>query len=328
MEATVADWERRLVDEALMDLAEDASVPAITSRAPGLRKAYRRCAQITAQNSRTFYFASKLLPSPKRQAIGALYAFCRSTDDIVDRATGDPIRALEAWRRRALCDEPPERDLVVAAWADTRRRHHIPTAYAERLVRGVAQDLTKTRYADFGELVEYCYGVASTVGLMAMHVIGFDTPAAVPYAVKLGVALQLTNILRDVAEDWDRDRLYLPGNELAAFGLTEAHVRNGGVDERWRAFLRFQIDRNRRLYAEAWPGIALLHRDGQFAVAAAADLYAGILDDIERHNYDVFSRRARVTKWGKLRRLPGTWQRLRRLPSDPQAALDTSAWGP
>lgn len=144
-----------------------------------------------------------------------------------------------------------------------------------------------------------------------MHIIGFSGAEAVPYAVKLGVALQITNILRDVGEDWRAGRVYLPLDELAAYGLTESDLAAGRVDGRWRAFMRFQIDRNRRLYAEAWPGIALLGKDGRLAVAAAGELYRAILDDIEAHDYDVFNRRAHVSAWGKLCRLPGIWWRNR-----------------
>lgn len=176
---------------------------------------------------------------------------------------------------------------------------------------GVACDLNVVRYANFEHLAEYCYCVASTVGLMAMHIIGFEGPRAISYAVKLGVALQLTNILRDIGEDWAAGRLYLPQDELAAYDLDEMFLDAGVVDDRWRAFMAFQIERNRRLYDEAMPGIALLDADGRFAIASAADLYRGILDDIETHDYDVFSRRAHLSTWGKLRRLPGIWWRAR-----------------
>jgi phytoene synthase len=144
-----------------------------------------------------------------------------------------------------------------------------------------------------------------------MHIIGGTDPAAVPYAVKSGVALQVTNILRDVREDWQRGRLYLPLDELAAYGLTENDIAAGQVDDRWRALMRFQIARARRLYAEAWPGIVWLNPDGRLAVAAATELYSAILRDIETHDYDVFNRRAYLNTWGKLRRLPGIWWRAR-----------------
>jgi phytoene synthase len=195
------------------------------------------------------------------------------------------------------------------AWADTRATYSIPQRYAEQLLDGVASDLTKTRYANFTELTNYCYNVASTVGLMAMHIIGYESDEAIPYAVKLGVALQLTNILRDVAEDWENGRLYLLQDELTTFSLTEADIKAGIVDDRWREFMKFQITRIRQLYTDALPGITLLNKNGRFAIAAAAELYQAILNDIENHDYDIFSRRAYITKWEKLRRLPGIFIR-------------------
>lgn len=247
----------------------------------------------------------------KRQAERALYAFCRISDDLVDQQDGDPLARLEAWRERALIAYPSADDPVALAWADTLARFRVPIRYAHQLIDGVSKDIQVKRYPTFDTLAEYAYGVASTVGLMSMHIVGFAGPEAIPYAIKLGVALQLTNILRDVREDWERGRLYLPQDELAIFGLDEQDIAAGKVDRRWRHFIQFQIDRNRRLYAEAMPGIAMLHPEGRFAIAAAAELYRAILNDIEAHRYDVFTRRAHVTRWGKLRRLPGIWWRAR-----------------
>jgi 15-cis-phytoene synthase len=144
-----------------------------------------------------------------------------------------------------------------------------------------------------------------------MHIIGFAGEQAIPYAIELGVALQITNILRDIGEDWGAGRVYLPMDELTAYGLTEADLDRRQMDDRWCAFMHFQIERNRRLYAEARPGIALLNRDGRFAVGAASELYSAILNDIEENDYDVFSHRAHVSAWGKVRRLPGIWWRNR-----------------
>ena len=146
-----------------------------------------------------------------------------------------------------------------------------------------------------------------------MYIIGFSGVEAIPFALKLGVALQLTNILRDVGEDWRAGRLYLPQEDLGRFGLSEGDIEAGTVDDRWRAFMRFQIARTRQLYEEAWPGIALLHADGRFAIGAAAELYRAILSDIEANDYDVFSRRAHITAWGKLKRLPAIWWRSKKL---------------
>lgn len=278
-----------------------------------LRRAYAYCDAVTRRHSRTFWTASRFLPTDKRDAMRSLYAFCRRADDIVDGADPDAAGALVRWRERTSVFNPPADDLIAVAWADTRARFRVPQRYAEQLIEGVGRDLHQRRYGTFTELAAYAYGVASTVGLMTMYIIGFSGDEALPYAIKLGVALQLTNILRDVHEDWLANRIYLPLDELVAYGLTQTDLVAGRVDERWRAFMRFQIARTRRLYAEAWPGIALLHRDGRFAVAAAADLYRAILDDIEAHNYDVFQRRACVSTWGKLRRLPGIWWRAHTL---------------
>jgi phytoene synthase len=329
---SVAPWEERLLDLAYQPLASadkrhprDEPAP-IAADARTLADAYAHSAALTQRHSKTFYLASGLLPAGMRPAVRALYAFCRVSDDLVDVNTVDRLgdvergvvrrrlERLEAWRRRALSDHPPDDDPVALAWADTRARYRIPVGYAHQLLDSVAQDLRVTRYTTFDDLAEYAYGVASTVGLMVMHIIGFKGEEAVPSAVKLGVALQLTNILRDVGEDWRKGRLYLPLDELNAFGLSETDVAKGmegNVGHRWRALMRFQIARNCRLYAEALPGIAMLHPDGRFAIAAAAELYRAILDDVEAHDYDVFARRSYVSWWGKLRRLPGIWWRTR-----------------
>ncbi len=298
-------WERRLVDRAY-DGVNNAWVRAcLPADRTLLERAYARSDALTRLHSRTFYLASGLLPRAKRRAVRALYAFCRTTDDLVDRVQGNARVALDAWRRKALGDCAHTEDLNLLAWLDTQQAYGIPGAFAEQLIDGIARDLIETRYTTFDQLTSYCYGVASTVGLMAMYIIGFRGPEAIPYAVKLGVALQLTNILRDVGEDWRLGRLYLPQDELAAFGLTEGDLEAGRVDGRWRAFMRFQIERVRRLYAESLPGVAMLHRDGRLAIAAAAELYRAILDDIEAHDMDVFRRRAHVSTHGKLLRLPG-----------------------
>ncbi len=310
---SASSWEQRLLALAYEPLQEREGHAPLSADAQTLRRAYAHCSALTKEHSKTFYLASGLLPPDKRQAVRALYAFCRVSDDLVDREENNAQARLEQWRHRALEPNPPSEDPVALAWADTRARYQIPARYAAQLIDGVAQDLRVKRYDTFADLARYAYGVASTVGLMSMHIIGFAGTAAILYAVRLGVALQLTNILRDVGEDWRAGRLYLPQDELAEFGLSDEDIAAGRVDDRWRAFLRKQIARNRRLYAEAMPGIACLHRDGRFAITAAADLYRAILNDIEAHGGDVFRRRAHVSAWGKLRRLPGIWWRARRV---------------
>ncbi|MEJ5311560.1 MAG: squalene/phytoene synthase family protein [Anaerolineae bacterium] len=307
-----APWEQRLLDWAYQGLRDPVGQECPAIEATTLARAYAACDAITREHSRTFYLASGLLPPVKRRAARALYAFCRISDDLVDRGDGNGTAALEAWRRQVSGKAPPGDNPVVLAWCDTQVRYGIPSLYAEQLLDGVQQDLTQQRYATFDDLSAYCYGVASTVGLMAMHIIGFAGPEAIPYAVRLGVALQLTNILRDVGEDWRAGRLYLPQQELADCGLTEADIAARRVDERWQRFMRFQIERVRRLYAESLPGVRMLHGDGRFAIRAAAELYAAILEDIEAHAMDVFHRRAYIGAWGKLRRLPGIWRRAQR----------------
>jgi phytoene synthase len=305
-------WERNLLPLAYE--AEHqvwATAPLHICDRVLLDRSYAYCDSLTSDHSRTFYMATGLLPPVKRRAMRALYAFCRLSDDIVDCSRENVEISLAAWRRKALAPAPPPGDLVAVAWADTRFRYHIPQRYAEQLIAGVGRDLCQKRYRTFEDMVRYAYGVASTVGLMSMHIIGFAGEQAIPYAIKLGVALQITNILRDIGEDWRSGRLYLPLDELAAYGLSEADLDRGQLDHRWRSFMRFQIERNRRLYAEANPGIALLNRDGRFAVAAASELYCAILGDIEAHDYDVFNRRAHVNAWGKARRLPQIWWRNR-----------------
>ncbi|MBN1580605.1 MAG: squalene/phytoene synthase family protein [Anaerolineae bacterium] len=311
MTTPIASWENRLFALAHEPLHRHIDYGPIKIDREILERAYARSAEITKENSKTFYLASALLPAAKRRAMRAHYAFCRTTDDIVDRATGDPTAELETWRDRTLDTQAEIDNPIVPAWRDTLARYRIPSQYAHQLIDGVAKDLSVKRYASFDELSEYAYGVASTVGLISMHIVGFQGVEAIPYAIKLGVALQLTNILRDIKEDWDAGRLYLPQDELSAFDLSEADIARGQVDDRWRAFMRFQIERNRRLYQEAVPGIALLHRDGRFAIAAAAELYRAILADIEARDYNVFAGRAFVSRWGKLRRLPGIWWRAR-----------------
>jgi phytoene synthase len=279
-----------------------------------LAKAYELCGRVAAHHSKSFYMASGLLPEEKRSAVRALYAFCRTVDDIVDEGTqiGREVE-LDYWRHQVQGSvHPRPDDLVGQAWNDTRSRYHIPAHYALQLIDGVARDLQQTRYHSFDDLATYCYGVASTVGLMSMYIVGFKSGEAGPYAIKLGVALQMTNILRDVGEDFRSGRIYLPQDELQAYGLSETDLANGVVDERWREFMKFQLARTRQLYAEAAEGIKLLERDGQMAIGAASDFYQGILDAIEANDYDVFSKRASLGALDKLKRLPGLWLKLKK----------------
>jgi phytoene synthase len=276
-----------------------------------LRKAYKQAEKITAQHSKSFYLATGLLPEEKRSAVRALYAFCRTVDDIVDESSdAEQDSQLDYWRAMVETGSFADRDLVAAAWADTLQRYHIPRHYALQLIDGVTRDMFQVRYQTFAELATYCYSVASTVGLMSMYIVGFEDNAAVPYAIKLGVALQMTNILRDIGEDYRAGRLYLPREEMAFYGIREADIAEGRVTEPWRQFMQFQIERTRQLYSESWAGIKMLEREGQRAVGAASVFYQGILDEIEKNDYDVFSRRLSLSTWGKLTRLPAVMMAL------------------
>lgn len=305
-------WESSLI--ALAEKAQGSYevVAELDSIAPQiLKQAYQDCEAITRQHSRTFFVASGLLPEGKRNAARALYAFCRISDDLVDDLRPNAIKLLTEWRNQTIKVQPVGENNVALAWAHTCQQYKIPWRYAEQLIDGVAMDLKRTRYQTFDELAHYCYGVACTVGLMSMHIVGYQSRDAIPYAIQLGVALQMTNILRDVGEDWQLGRVYLPQDELAAFELSEGDIERGEVTDKWREFMRFQIERTRRLYRDSMPGIAMLDKDGRFAIGAAAELYRAILDNIEQNDYNVFDRRAYVGKLGKISRLPGIWWRAR-----------------
>lgn len=309
-----AHWENRLLEMA--GSVPHPARPRVSYRAGDveLRRAYAACDSMTARHSKSFYLASALLPEAKRAAVRALYAFCRTVDDIVD-CTDDPDRErkLAYWHGVVRNGSFLPSDRVAAAWADTLTRYHIPRIYALQLIDGVARDLTQARYQTFDELALYCYGVASTVGLMSMYIIGFHSMEAVPYAIRLGVALQLTNVLRDIAEDYRNGRVYLPQEDLARFDLSETDLVTKHVTPKWIAFMRFQVERARWLYSESWPGIKFLAREGQMAIGAASTFYSGILDDIEQHGYNVFSRRAHLSAWEKMRLIPSLWVRVRLL---------------
>ena len=275
-----------------------------------LAEAYHLCNDITRQHSRSFFLSSQFLPDEKRQAIRALYAFCRTSDDTVDCPGSDASRALARWVALAQAPQPPPDNPVLLAWHDTAERYEVASSLVDELLAGLAMDLLISRYPTFADLWLYCYRVASVVGLISMQVIGHQ-PGAAPYAVRLGVALQLTNILRDVGEDAARGRIYLPQEDLDRFDVSEEQILSGRRDERFRELMRFEIARAHQLYDEAWPGIAMLSSDGRFAVGAAAMVYRGILGKIVANDYDVFARRAHLSLAEKLLLLPRVWWRVR-----------------
>ncbi len=303
-------WDQHLVSKACIELPIDYKIDLPDHHlTETLETAHRYCEKLTSIYSKSFFMASGLFSLEKRKAIRALYAFCRTTDDIIDIQGVNGEATLLAWRKHALGFSPRANDPVSIVWAATRKKFKIPNNYAKQLIDGVEKDIVVKRYKTFPELTDYCYGVASTVGLMSMHIIGYKNESAKRYAIKLGVALQLTNILRDIAEDYLMGRIYLPQDEMRQFGITERHLKEGILDEKWSAFMQFQIDRARAIYAESKPGIDLLDASGRLAVAAASAFYEGILSKIETKNYDVFSGRACLDKWEKIKLLPALWLR-------------------
>jgi phytoene synthase len=307
---------RSLLDELRRSVEADPLPEAIetptTHTSLSLSAAYDACEQITRTHSKSFYFSSQLLPPAKRRAVRALYAFCRTSDDMVDQPQprGDAARALATWVRLVHAPSPLPGHPVLRAWHDTIQRYGIERRLIDELLAGIAMDLTVQRYATFDDLTVYCYRVASVVGLMTMQIIG-SAPGAAPYAVQLGMALQLTNILRDVGEDAARGRVYLPEADLEAHGLTAGDILEGRRDAAFRQLMVAQIARAEALYAAAWPGVALLSRDSRLAIGAAAQVYQAILGQIAANDYDVYTRRAQVGQLAQLRILSGVWRRLR-----------------
>lgn len=271
------------------------------------------CSEITRVHSKTFYFSTRFLPAEKRKAIRAFYAFCRATDDTVDALTPGDAGAhlhLDAWRRAARLPFAEQDDPVLAAWSLTRDACNVPQRFVEELIDGCEMDLTVNRYATWAELQRYCYCVASTVGLISMHIIGVNGDDAAlmqrsqPPAIALGIALQLTNILRDVGEDLSRNRIYLPQEDLHHFGVSEDDLRAGVVSASFRALMQFEIARAHALYEANLPAIRHLKQDGRLAVGAAILLYRAILDKIAENDYDVFHQRAFLSTTEKLLHMP------------------------
>ena len=291
---------------------------------------YELCRQITAKYSKTFYLATLLMPEEKRRAIWAIYVWCRRTDELVDgpQSRLTTPETLDQWEQQleSVFAGHPIDDLDVAL-VDTLQHFPMDIQPFRDMIAGQRMDLYRSRYKTFEELKLYCYRVAGTVGLMTSPVLGFDNSynqapwnrqqgadnPPVEEAIALGIANQLANILRDVGEDARRGRIYLPLEELALFDYTEEDLLNGVVDDRWHELMRFQIQRARKFYDQAESGIRALSPDSRWPIWSALMLYQGILDVIERNQYDVFSKRAYVPKPQKLLMLPVAWLRSQAL---------------
>lgn len=283
--------------------------------------AYEACRKITQDYAKTFYLGTLLMPEHKRRAIWAIYVWCRRTDELVDGAQAEftTDHTLDAWESNleSIFSGHPVDDVDVAL-VDTLEHFPLLDIQPFRdMIAGQRMDLYRNRYQTFEELELYCYRVAGTVGLMSAAVMGMDTtPQTAPWkqdtpkpnplqeAIALGIANQLTNILRDVGEDAQRGRIYLPLEDLERFNYSEADLFNGVVDDRWRSLMKFEIDRAQKFFVDAERGIGQLSPDARFPVWSALMLYRQILNAIERNRYDVFSQRAYVPSWRKFLSLP------------------------
>mmetsp|Transcript_43970 Transcript_43970/g.71536 ORF Transcript_43970/g.71536 Transcript_43970/m.71536 type:complete len:429 (-) Transcript_43970:599-1885(-) len=279
--------------------------------------AYRRCREITSRYAKTFYLGTLLMPDEKRKAIWAIYVWCRRTDELVDgpRALRSnlPVVLAEWERRLEQCFEGRPTDLYDLALLDTLQRYPQDIQPYRDMIGGMIMDLNQNRYETFEDLKVYCYRVAGTVGLMSTAVMGTNEPTTdvSEEAIALGIANQLTNILRDVGEDARRGRIYLPLEDLRAFNYSEEDLMRGIVDDRWVALMQFQIARARKYFAEAESGIQRLHLDARYPVWASLMLYRQILDVIERNGYEVFRKRAYVPRLQKFLTLPAAFLKSR-----------------
>ncbi len=288
-----------------------------------LKAAYAECRSITRYHAKTFYMATRFLPNHKQRGIFAIYSLCRYIDDLVDEAEDlveqeklsrqDIRRRLDSWKQK-LQDTYDGRDhdnAILIAFSDVLKRYHIPIEMPFELMEGVCMDLFKNRYETFDELYDYSFKVASIVGLMTSQVFGYESREALGYAVDLGIAMQLTNILRDVGEDLRRDRIYLPKEDLDRFGVTEQDLFDYSLNKQVTDLLRFEINRTRRYYNRSDKGIQLLSADSRLPVYLARQNYSRILDKIEANDYNVFDHRAYLNATEKLFILPQAYYQMR-----------------
>lgn len=272
-----------------------------------LAECYDLCRRVQRSHSKTYYFSTRLLPPEVRPHVHALYAFMRYADEIVDDPGAIPrdeqLAALEAFEGETLAavagEEVP--NPVLRAYADTVRVRGIEPHNITDFMKSMKMDTHVFRYPTYEDLSVYTHGSAAVVGLMMCRVVGTADERAAEHAGALGVAMQLSNFLRDVKEDWGRGRVYLPLEDLARFDYTEEDLGASIVDKRFVELVRFEIGRTRRLYALADEGMGYIPRGRRYPVIVARELYAAILDRIEAQGYDVFSRRAETSRLGKLK---------------------------
>ncbi len=263
---------------------------------PGIRESFAYCRDVARKRAKNFYYSFLLLSAQQRDAMCAIYAFMRYCDDLSDEP-GATQAAIQRWRSELedafegrFSDHP-----VWPAFHDTVRRFAIPHAYFHEMIDGVSSDLEPRRFASFDQLYRYCYQVASVVGLTVIHIFGFESRDALPLAEKCGVAFQLTNILRDIREDADRGRVYLPTEDLQRFGVAEQDLRTGNNRDAFVRLMRFQTALARGYYDESRPLLDLVHRRSRPSLWALIAIYSRLLERIERSNYDVLSHRVALS---------------------------------
>ena len=270
---------------------------------------YEHCAQVTRRSRSSFYYAFILLPPERRRALHAVYAFCRFIDDIADdEAIREPALLLKRWREELdrVYSGAPTRALS-RALADSARRFKIPRELFEEIINGVEMDLSRKRYQTWEELRPYCYRVASALGLICIEIFGYSNPSAKQYAENLGLALQLTNILRDVREDAERGRIYLPLEDLARFNVSESEILGGVYSPNFVRLMDFEARRARELYALAQSELAPEDRATLLTAEAMRLIYAALLERIINSNYRVLDRRHRLSAPHKLYLVGRAW---------------------
>ena len=271
------------------------------------RAAFEYARRITAYYSKSFYFSAQMLPGEQRWATFALYGFCRHCDNLIDtprqRTETEILREIQRLTEelQIAYNTGESQDPIIRAFILVAKAYAIPIAYPLDLLNGVAMDVQQTRYKTFDELSLFCYRVAAVVGLMMTHVLGYKEERAFGYAKQLGITMQLTNILRDIKEDKEMGRLYIPQTELVQFDVTEQDIFNEKMTPQFRALMKFQVERADQYYTEAMPGISLLKTESQYAIYSAAKIYRGILRKIEEHDYNPFLGRVFVSSIQKVR---------------------------
>ena len=270
--------------------------------APELRASYSECKRLNSLHGKTYYLATLLLPPGKRPFVHALYGFARYADEIVDDLAStltskEKELALSTWSAQILKDlaNGESNDHVGAALVDTVQRFNIPIEHFEAFLRSMAMDISVTRYERYEDLLEYVYGSAAVIGLEMVPILGPLSDDAYPAAEKLGIAFQLANFIRDVGEDLDRGRIYLPLDELKSFNVDEEMLKKRVITPEIKEALKFNIARVRQLQREAAPGIKLLAPESRACIEAASELYCGIVDEVEKIDYQIFTKRAKTS---------------------------------